>query len=176
MLRGHCCCLTGCAAGVSQHKCHRNLLAGLLQSEENCAYAHDAWRRETVVCPAELPPEVFPKPIRAVEATTPNGACTLRVRAVPLPAAVAMALDQNADLLARLSTSTSASGSGASSSEAPTAAVSNGVAHAGAAGGSGGGAEEGESLEAFGARLATLAHEEGSDAKLAALFKVCQIF
>lgn len=55
-----------------------------------------------MACPAELPPEVVPKPARVVEATTPNGACTLRVRAVPLPAALAMALDQHADLLARL--------------------------------------------------------------------------
>ena len=36
---------------------------------------------------------------RVVEATTASGACTLRVRALPLPAALAAALDQNADLL-----------------------------------------------------------------------------
>lgn len=58
--------------------------------------------RETVAAPAELPPEVAPKPPRVVEATTPSGACTLRVRAVPLPATLAMGLDQHADLLARL--------------------------------------------------------------------------
>ena len=36
---------------------------------------------------------------RVVEATTASGACTLRVRALPLPAALAAVLDQNADLL-----------------------------------------------------------------------------
>lgn len=37
-----------------------------------------------------------------MEATTANGLCTLRVRALPLPSQVASVLDNNADLLRRL--------------------------------------------------------------------------
>lgn len=55
--------------------------------------------RESVLCRAEAPPETGGRPVLAVEATTANGACTLRVQALPLPAALATALDQNADLL-----------------------------------------------------------------------------
>ncbi|KAL4448964.1 hypothetical protein ABPG77_007681 [Micractinium sp. CCAP 211/92] len=55
--------------------------------------------RETVFCREEAPPETAPRPTFVVEAATPSGACTLRVAALPLPAGVATALDQNADLL-----------------------------------------------------------------------------
>lgn len=40
--------------------------------------------------------------LQIVEATTANGLCTLRVRALPLPSQVASVLDNNADLLRRL--------------------------------------------------------------------------
>lgn len=48
-----------------------------------------------------------------IEVTTPSGACTLRVRASPLPAAMASILDQNADKLrAAFASNTAASGGG----------------------------------------------------------------
>lgn len=40
--------------------------------------------------------------MQVVEATTANGVCTLRVRALPLPSQVASVLDSHADLLRRL--------------------------------------------------------------------------
>ncbi|PNW73585.1 hypothetical protein CHLRE_13g564950v5 [Chlamydomonas reinhardtii] len=65
--------------------------------------------RETVFCPSELP-ESAPlgglvgglKPVRVVEAVTPNSACVVRVRALPLTGGLAGALDGRPELLRRV--------------------------------------------------------------------------
>lgn len=49
--------------------------------------------------------------IQVVEATTANGVCTLRIKAVALPGAVATALDENADLIRMMLAATSAQSS-----------------------------------------------------------------
>ncbi|GAB4820198.1 hypothetical protein N2152v2_007244 [Parachlorella kessleri] len=132
--------------------------------------------RETVACPTELPPEVTPKPPRVVEATTPNGACTLRVRAVPLPAALAVALDQHTSLLARLSggpaqaTRTDAEQPLLAAPRPPSPANGDLAGTDPVAG------EDAQSLEAFGARLAGLAREEGKDTRLDSLLQRAWMF
>jgi hypothetical protein len=55
--------------------------------------------RETVQRAAEAPEGASAKPGRVMEATTPSGFCTVRVRATALPAGVASAIDDSADLL-----------------------------------------------------------------------------
>ncbi|CAL8464184.1 g3719 [Coccomyxa elongata] len=57
--------------------------------------------RESVFIEAEAP-EPGHKPPKVVEATTANGLCTLRVRALPLPSQVTSVLDNHSDLLQRL--------------------------------------------------------------------------
>ena len=58
--------------------------------------------RETVVAPEGEESEAAAgakKAMTVVQVSTPSGACTIRVRASPLPAAMASVLDQNADIL-----------------------------------------------------------------------------
>ncbi len=57
--------------------------------------------RETVFCAAEAPEGVAGRAARVVEATTPNGCLTVRVRAHPLPGAIASALDEAQEQLRR---------------------------------------------------------------------------
>ncbi|CAK0786123.1 hypothetical protein CVIRNUC_009336 [Coccomyxa viridis] len=56
--------------------------------------------RESVYIEEEAP-EPQHKPAKVVEATTANGLCTVRVRALPLPAQLASILDNHKDLLSR---------------------------------------------------------------------------
>ncbi|MEW5299576.1 MAG: hypothetical protein WDW36_002577 [Sanguina aurantia] len=58
--------------------------------------------RETVFSAEEAGEGASCRGTRIVEATTPNGACTVRVRALPLPGSIAALLDANADLIQRL--------------------------------------------------------------------------
>ncbi len=58
--------------------------------------------------------------MQVVEATTANGLCTLRVRALPIPSQVASALDNHADLLRRLFDAPSASAPLAEACSAPS--------------------------------------------------------
>lgn len=58
--------------------------------------------RETVSCPAEAPEGTTVKAVKVVEAGTPSGAVIVRMRALPLPAAVAQILDEQADVVKRL--------------------------------------------------------------------------
>eukprot|EP00873_Tetraselmis_striata_P038957 jgi/Tetstr1/459221/TSEL_000031.t1 len=60
------------------------------------------------------------RPIRAVEATTPSGTCALRIRALPLPRAMAAALEEVGEALPRV---LGGSGSGSNSGGAERAAV-----------------------------------------------------
>lgn len=55
--------------------------------------------RESVLCPDEAPEGVVVKAARVIEATTPNGCCTVRVKAHAMPSAMAAVLDDNADLI-----------------------------------------------------------------------------
>lgn len=116
-------------------------------------------RRETVFCKEEAPPETTARPIFAVEASTPSGACTLRVMALPLPAGVATALDQNADLL-RVALGGAAKGAaGGAEQQAghPGAAGAASAAAADAEVGGGTGTPGSVSLAALGERLRTVA-------------------
>ncbi|KAA6422007.1 MAG: Ribosomal S5 Elongation factor G III V family [Trebouxia sp. A1-2] len=54
--------------------------------------------RESVFLQSESP-EAIVKPPKVIEATTANGVCTMRIKAVALPGPVATALDENADLI-----------------------------------------------------------------------------
>ncbi|KAL0045602.1 hypothetical protein WJX82_010973 [Trebouxia sp. C0006] len=54
--------------------------------------------RESVFLQSESP-EAIVKPPKVIEATTANGVCTIRIKAVALPGPVATALDENADLI-----------------------------------------------------------------------------
>ncbi len=58
--------------------------------------------RESVFCAEEAEEGQAAKPVRVVEASTPSGACTVRVRAHALPGGLASALDDNAALLKQL--------------------------------------------------------------------------
>lgn len=58
--------------------------------------------------------------VQAIEATTANGVCTMRIKALALPGAVATALDENADLI-RMTLAASAA---PSSPDQPTAELS----------------------------------------------------
>ncbi|KAG2443951.1 hypothetical protein HXX76_002290 [Chlamydomonas incerta] len=95
--------------------------------------------RESVFCPSELP-ESAPlgglvggmRPVRVVEAVTPNGACVVRVRALPLTGGLAGALDGRPELLRRVLVDGEGGGHGAAGSNgngngaasaAPTAAA-----------------------------------------------------
>ena len=114
--------------------------------------------RESVFCRPEAPPETAGRPVLAVEATTASGACTIRVQAVPLPAALATALDQNADLL-RLGL---AKGGGSGAADQQQQQQQQQQQRAGAAGadadvGGGTGAPGSDSLAALGERLRALA-------------------
>lgn len=114
--------------------------------------------RETVFCREEAPQETTARPVFAVEASTPSGACTLRVMALPLPAPVATALDQNADLL-RLALGGAAKGAGGSEQAAAHGqqAAQQGAAAAEADVGGGTGAPGSDSLASLGERLRTVA-------------------
>lgn len=58
--------------------------------------------RETVFTQCEAPEGVAGKPFKVVEASTPNGCCTLRVHAWPLPSGIASALEEQSELLRKL--------------------------------------------------------------------------
>ncbi|KAG2439846.1 hypothetical protein HYH02_010478 [Chlamydomonas schloesseri] len=91
--------------------------------------------RETVFCPSELP-ESAPlgglvgglKPARVVEAVTPNGACVVRVRAVPLTGGLAGALDGRPELLRRVLVDGEGSGAGGGGGKDSKDANGNGAA------------------------------------------------
>jgi hypothetical protein len=87
--------------------------------------------------------------LQVVEATTANGLCTMRLRALPLPAAVASALDAHADALRRALVDTSSSSSRNASGEA-------------AAAGTGAHAEPGGSSSGGGAAAYSNGHHAGS--------------
>ena len=110
--------------------------------------------RETVFCREEAPPETGARATFVVEATTANGACTLRVAALPLPAPMATALDQNADLLRLGFTAAKGSEQQAVQAQQQQQAA---AAAAGAEVGSGMGVHGSDSLAAFGERLRQMA-------------------
>lgn len=131
--------------------------------------------RETVVAPeeeAEAGPAVgnnaSPAPPRAsttaVEVMTPSGACTIRVRASPIPAAMASALDQNADALKAAFAGQGQGGGGAmgvpgSSTVEESSTSSSGDIGAGGAGATG-------NLTTLGQRLRSIAEEhQGANAQ-----------
>ncbi|DBA75465.1 TPA: hypothetical protein ACH3X1_010720 [Trebouxia sp. C0004] len=64
--------------------------------------------RESVFLQSESP-EAIVKPPKVIEATTANGVCTMRIKAVALPGPVATALDENADLIRMTLTATNSS-------------------------------------------------------------------
>lgn len=119
--------------------------------------------RESVFCWAEVPAETTARPVFTVEATTPGGACTLRVQALPLPAAVATALDQNADLLRLAYTAAGKAGGGGGGGGAAEQQHQQQAAAAAAGAddlGGGTGAAGSASLAALGERLRQLAAGE----------------
>ncbi|PRW32859.1 ribosomal S5 Elongation factor G III V family [Chlorella sorokiniana] len=128
--------------------------------------------RETVFCKEEAPLETTARPVFAVEASTPSGACTLRVMALPLPAPVATALDQNADLL-RLALEGAAKGAAGGGEQQAAqqqgAAGTAGAAAAEADVGGGTGAPGSDSLAALGERLRTVAAAAEQEGLLAML-------
>ncbi len=131
--------------------------------------------RETVFCREEAPPETTGRPVFAVEATTPSGACTLRVMALPLPAPVATSLDQNADLLrlALAGAAKAAAGGGEQQQAVQVAQQAQQGAAAAEADVSGGtGAPGSDSLAALGERLRTVAAAAEQEGLLALLQRV----
>ncbi len=136
--------------------------------------------RETVVEPEEEDEMVTPTNVAAggggggggssiasklgsvVEVTTPSGACTIRVRASPLPAAMASILDQNADNLKAafaLNTATTTSGGGSGSGGAGEEESSSSRQQAGGASSSSSSTSASEDLEILGKRLHSIATE-----------------
>ncbi len=67
--------------------------------------------------------------LQVIEATTANGVCTIRIKAVALPGPVATALDENADLI-RMTLSASNSSSSEERTDASTTSLSESTADA----------------------------------------------
>jgi len=65
--------------------------------------------------------------LQVIEATTANGVCTIRIKAVALPGPIAMALDENADLIRMTLTATNSS-PGEDRTESSSTAISESTA------------------------------------------------
>lgn len=163
------------AAGLQQQSTSKTPALPAAPSSLTSHTCPPACHRETVFCREEAPPETTGRPVFAVEATTPSGACTLRVMALPLPAPVATSLDQNADLL-RLALAgaakAAAGGSEQQAAQAPQQAQQGTAAAAEADVSGGTGAPGSDSLVALGERLRTVAAAAEQEGLLALLQRV----
>ena len=120
------------------------------------------------MCREEAPPETTARATFVVEAKTASGACTLRVAALPLPAGVASALDQNADLLRGAFAAAARGGGGGEQQQqqaAAAGAAGAGTAAADAHVGGGMGAPGSDSLAAFGEHLRRMAADADAEAE-----------
>ena len=168
----------GCGSGRVQNR--RVRLSAVLTAVQLSTLLRPFSHRETVFCREEAPPEAAPRPTHVVEATTANGACTLRVAALPLPASVATALDQNDDLLRLAFAAGKAAGAGAAQQQQREGQHGHGQQQGeqqqegGADAGGGMGAPGSDSLAAFGDRLrqtAEAAAQEGQHPGLLSLLQ-----
>ncbi|KIY92792.1 elongation factor EF-2 [Monoraphidium neglectum] len=124
--------------------------------------------RESIFCPEEAAEGQVGRPARVVEASTPSGACTVRVRAHALPGALASVLDDNAALLKQLLEQQAGRKAGRDAGGATAADGSNGEpAGAGTAGGGGGGGSAGAGPPGLAAFRQRVRHacDESADGK-----------
>lgn len=151
-----------CAAGeVHLETCVKDLRERFARIELLVSPPLVAFRETVVGKEEEEATGVALPPPKVVEVSTAGGACTLRVRAVPMPAAMASALDQSADAL-RVAVAGKARGAAAAGSE-DVGGSGDGLAASGAGGG----------LLELGEKLELLADgDDGGPAVAAALGRV----